>query len=159
MRIGIGYDAHRLKAGRKCILCGVEIPCEFGPDGHSDSDVPLHALMDAMLGALALGDIGQHFPNTDERWRDARSIDMLKDVYSIVKEQGYALSNADIVIILQTPRLSQHIYHMRNCVAKALNVAITSISVKATTEEGLGFTGDGSGIASTAAVLLEKITS
>ena len=154
MRIGFGYDAHRLVAGRKCILCGVEIPNEFGPDGHSDADVPVHALMDAMLGALALGDIGMHFPVSDEKWRNADSIKMLKIVYSMVREQGYALGNADITIVLEQPRLSPYIRTMRENVAHALGAEVEQISVKATTEEKMGFTGDGTGIAASAVVLL-----
>ena len=156
MRIGHGYDVHRLKPGRKCILCGVEIPCDFGPDGHSDADVPVHALMDALLGAVALGDIGKHFPATEEKWKNADSIELLKKVYSLVKEQGYSLCNADITIVVEKPKLSPYIEQMRAVLASALGVDITCISVKATTEEKLGFTGDGTGIAATAVVLLKK---
>ena len=156
MRIGYGYDVHRLKPGRRCVLCGVEIPCDFGPDGNSDADVPVHALMDALLGAVALGDIGKHFPDTDEKWKDANSIDMLKTVYSIVKSKGYELGNADITIVAEQPRLSPYIERMRSVIADAIGVDIMDISVKATTEEKLGFTGDGTGIASSAVVLLNK---
>ena len=156
MRIGFGYDAHRLKQGRRCILCGVEIPCEFGPDGHSDADVAIHALMDAMLGALALGDIGGWFPDTDEQWHMASSLSLLKTVYASVTEFGYTLGNADITIILQSPRLSPYIKNMRAVVADALETDIDRISIKATTEEKMGFTGDGTGIASMAVVLLQK---
>ena len=156
MRIGFGYDAHRLKIGRKCILCGVELKSEFGPDGHSDADVPVHALMDAMLGALALGDIGNHFPDDDEKWRGASSIELLKAVCMLVNEHGYTLGNADITIVLQAPRISPHIGQMRACIADALGVLVEKISVKATTEERMGFTGDGTGISSYAVVLLEK---
>jgi len=154
MRIGFGYDAHKLKAGRKCVLCGVVIPCGFGPDGHSDADAPLHALMDAMLGALALGDIGALFPADDEKWRGADSATMLKAVYALVQGRGYALGNADITIILEEPYLSPYIGQMRERVADALGTDVGRISVKATTEEKMGFTGDGTGIAATAAVLL-----
>jgi len=154
MRIGHGYDVHRLKLGRKCILCGVEIPCEFGPDGHSDADAPVHALMDALLGAVALGDIGRHFPDTDEKWKDADSIEMLKTVYSLVKSKGYVLGNADITIVLETPRLSPYISSMQEVLANSIGVDKTNINVKATTEEKLGFTGDGAGISATAVVLL-----
>jgi len=154
MRIGHGYDVHRLKPGRKCILCGVEIPSDFGPDGHSDADVPVHALMDALLGAVALGDIGRHFPDTDAKWKDADSLEMLKTVYSLVKSKGYALGNADITIVLESPRLSPYIDRMQAAVASAVGVDVTSINIKATTEEKLGFTGDGSGISATAVVLL-----
>ena len=156
MRIGFGYDVHRLKTGRKCVLCGVEIPCEFGPDGHSDADVPVHALMDALLGAAALGDIGKFFPDSDQKWKNADSMDMLEKVYELVCEEGYKLGNADITIVLESPRLSPHIGQMRSNIACALEADIGAISVKATTEERLGFTGDGSGISSTAAVLLEN---
>ena len=157
MRIGYGYDAHRFKKGRKCVLCGVEVPCDFGPDGHSDADVPIHALMDALLGALALGDIGKHFPDTDEKWRGANSVEMLKSVYATANEHGYALCNADITITVESPRLSPYIGLMRARMADALNVDIGRISVKATTEENMGFTGDGTGISSTAVVLLDVI--
>jgi len=156
MRIGFGYDVHRLKKGRRCILCGVEIPCDFGPDGHSDADVPLHALMDALLGALALGDIGSHFPDTDIKWKDADSIKLLQSIYSLVSSQGYSLGNADITIVMQSPKLSPFIDLMRKTVADAISTDIENISIKATTEEKLGFTGDGSGISSTAVVLLQK---
>ena len=155
-RIGHGYDAHRLKDGRKCILCGVEIPCAFGPDGHSDADAPLHALMDALLGALALGDIGKHFPDTDEKWRGASSIDMLKSAYALVRGCGYTLGNADVTIVLQSPRLSGFIDQMRGRIAEAIDADVAVISVKATTEEKMGFTGDGTGIAATAVVLLSQ---
>ena len=158
MRIGFGYDVHRLKEGRKCILCGVEVPCEFGPDGHSDADVALHALMDAMLGALALGDIGKHFPDSDERFRNADSTVLLKIIYELVTMQGYTLGNADITIVLQRPRVAPYIDKMRGRVAEVLNVPLSDISVKATTEEKLGFTGDGSGIAAHAVVLLLQVT-
>ena len=120
MRIGYGYDAHRLEARRRCVLCGVEIPCDFGPDGYSDADVPLHALIDALLGAVALGDIGAHFPATDEKWRDADSVHLLKKVYEIVIGHGYRLENADITIVLETPRISPYIVQMRQRIADAL---------------------------------------
>ncbi|MCL2819902.1 MAG: 2-C-methyl-D-erythritol 2,4-cyclodiphosphate synthase [Oscillospiraceae bacterium] len=155
MRIGFGYDVHRMKKGRRCILCGVEVPFDYGPDGFSDADVPVHALMDAMLGALALGDIGKHFPDTDEKWKDADSIDLLKSVNALVKSHGYKLGNADITIVAEAPKLSPYIDKMRETVAAAMDTDIQNISVKATTEEKLGFTGDGSGISSTAAVLLQ----
>ena len=158
MRIGFGYDAHRLKTGRKCILCGVEIPSDFGPDGHSDADAPLHALMDAILGALSLGDIGKLFPDSDEKWRNADSLLLLKEVYANVKEKGYALGNADITIVMESPRLSPYIGQMRARIADALGADIGAISVKATTEEKMGFTGDGTGISSTAVVLLNFLS-
>jgi len=154
MRVGFGYDAHRLKTGRKCILCGVEIPSEFGPDGHSDADVPVHALMDAMLGAAALGDIGKIFPDTDIRYKGANSIELLKEVNALISQHGYSLGNADITIILQSPKISEYILLMRKTIAAALEVDVGYISVKATTEEKMGFTGEGIGISSMAAVLL-----
>jgi 2-C-methyl-D-erythritol 2,4-cyclodiphosphate synthase len=156
MRIGYGYDVHRLTAGRKCVLCGVVISCDFGPDGHSDADVPVHALIDAILGALALGDIGAWFPDSDTKWKNADSLDLLDIVYKSVADKGYTLGNADITIILESPRLSSYIHQMRSCIAKTLNTEINNISIKATTEEKLGFTGDGSGIAASAVVLLER---
>jgi len=154
LRIGFGYDAHRLKAGRKCILCGVKIPCGFGPDGHSDADVPVHALIDALLGAAALGDIGKHFPDSDERYRDADSIELLKMAYRLVYEKGYSIGNVDITIVLEAPRLSPYIEAMRENIAEAMGTDISNISVKATTEEKMGFTGDGTGIASHAVALI-----
>lgn len=154
MRIGYGYDVHRLKEGRRCVLCGVEIPCEFGPDGHSDADVATHALMDALLGAAALGDIGKHFPPTDEKWRGADSILMLRQVKDMLRERGYTLSNADITIIAERPKLLPYIEQMRSRLADALGTSLDQISVKATTEEGLGFTGSGEGIAASAVVLI-----
>ena len=158
MRIGFGYDVHRLKQGRKCILCGVEFPCTVGPDGHSDADVPVHALMDAVLGALALGDIGKHFPDTEKKWKDANSVEMLKSVYKIITSKGYVLGNADITIVTEIPRISPYIDKMRTVISNALDTEIDNISIKATTEEKLGFTGDGSAISSTAVVLLHKAT-
>ena len=154
MRIGFGYDVHRLKQGRKCILCGVEIPCDFGPDGHSDADVPVHALIDALLGAAALGDIGRHFPDTDKKWKDADSISLLKSTVSLIKSLGYSLGNADITIVTEAPRLSLYIESMREVIANATGTGTGNISIKATTEEKLGFTGDGSGLSATAVVLL-----
>ena len=155
MRIGHGYDVHRLKKGRKCILCGVEIPCDFGPDGHSDADVPTHALIDAMLGAAALGDIGKLFPDDDEKWKNADSLDLLKRTCLKIRSHGFSFCNADITIVLESPRLSPYIDRMRMALAGVLETDVSNISVKATTEEKLGFTGDGSGISSTAVVLLE----
>ena len=156
MRVGFGYDVHRLKKGRRCILCGVRIPAGFGPDGHSDADVPVHALIDAFLGAAALGDIGKHFPDSDDKWKDADSIELLKRTYSLVRSHGFILCNADITIVLESPRLSSYIEQMRTTVAKALETDVGNISVKATTEEKLGLTGDGTGISSTAVVMLKN---
>ena len=156
MRIGFGYDAHRLKKGRKLVLCGVAIPCDFGPDGHSDADVPVHALIDGLLGAAALGDIGKHFPDDDKSFYMADSVELLKKAYGLVCALGYALGNADITIVLQAPRLAPYIEKMRVRIAEALETDIGNISVKATTEESMGFTGEGIGISSTAVVLLEQ---
>ena len=156
MRIGHGYDVHRLVEGRKLILGGVEIPWEKGLLGHSDADVLLHALMDAILGAAALGDIGQHFPDSDERYAGADSLRLLAEVARLLNEAGYRLVNADCTILAQRPKLMPHIPQMRANIARALEADVDAISVKATTEEGLGFTGDGSGIAAHAVVLIER---
>jgi 2-C-methyl-D-erythritol 2,4-cyclodiphosphate synthase len=156
MRIGYGYDAHRLKAGRKLILCGVEIPCDFGPDGHSDADVATHALIDAILGALALGDIGNWFPDSENKWQMADSVELLKIVNNSILEKGYSIGNADITIVLQSPYLSQYIQKMRSVLADALKTEISNISIKATTEENMGFTGDGTGISASAVVIIKN---
>lgn len=156
MRIGHGYDVHRLVEGRRLILGGVDIPWEKGLLGHSDADVLLHALMDAMLGAAALGDIGQHFPDNNERYAGADSMQLLCAVREMLAREGYELVNADCTILAQKPKLMPHIPQMRRNIAQALGTEIDRISVKATTEEGLGFTGDGSGIAAHAVVLIEK---
>ena len=156
IRIGHGYDVHRLVEGRKLILGGVEIPWEKGLLGHSDADVLLHALMDAMLGAAALGDIGRHFPDSDERYAGADSLQLLKEVSRLLSDAGYRLVNADCTILAQRPKLMPHIPGMRANIARALGTDVDAISVKATTEEGLGFTGDGSGIAAHAVVLIER---
>jgi len=156
MRIGYGYDVHRLEPGRKCILCGVEIPCGFGPDGYSDSDVPVHALIDALLGAASLGDIGRHFPDTDEKWKNADSIELLKIVSELLRSKGYTLGNADITIVLESPRIAPYVERMQAVVATAVGVDVTQISVKATTEEKLGFTGNGTGISASAVVLINN---
>jgi 2-C-methyl-D-erythritol 2,4-cyclodiphosphate synthase len=134
----------------------VEIPSDFGPDGHSDADVAIHALMDALLGAAALGDIGKHFPDSDEKWKGADSIGLLKEVYSLICGHGFSLGNADITVVLESPRLSPYIELMRATVADSIGVDIGRISVKATTEEGMGFTGNGSGISAYAVVLLHS---
>ncbi len=157
MRIGHGYDVHRLTEDRKLILGGVDIPWEKGLLGHSDADVLVHALMDAMLGALALGDIGKLFPDNDPAYKGADSIELLKLVARRISAQDYTLSNADCTIIAQRPKLAPFIDNMRDNIARALGVDISQISVKATTEEHLGFTGEGLGIAAHAVVLLEKI--
>ena len=156
MRVGLGYDVHRLVEGRDLILGGVKIPHEKGLLGHSDADVLLHALTDALLGAAALGDIGRHFPDTDERYRGISSLILLEKAYTLIKERGYSLGNADMVLILQKPKLKEYIPFMEENIAEALSCEKERISVKATTEEGLGFTGQGEGVSAKAIVLLEK---
>lgn len=155
MRIGHGYDVHRLVEGRRLILGGVEIPYEKGLLGHSDADVLTHALMDALLGAAALGDIGQLFPDNDDAFLGADSIDLLRRVCAVIAQHGYAVGNVDCTVLAQRPKLAPHIPEMRRRLAEAMGIDISSVSVKATTEEGLGFTGEGLGIASHAVALLE----
>ena len=155
MRIGHGYDVHRLTEGRKLILGGVEIPYEKGLDGHSDADVLVHAVMDSMLGALALGDIGKHFPDTDPAFKGADSIELLKRVGDIISKEGYMVGNIDSTICAQRPKLAPFIDTMRLNIANALGIDISQVSVKATTEEKLGFTGEGLGMSATAVSLLE----
>lgn len=154
MRIGTGYDVHRLAEGRKCILGGVEIPYEKGLLGHSDADVLLHAVMDALLGAAALGDIGKHFPDTEEEYRGISSVKLLKKVGELLEEHTFLIENIDATIIAQAPKMRPYIDTMRENIASALGVEISRISVKATTEEGLGFTGSGEGISAQAVCLL-----
>lgn len=146
-RIGHGYDVHRLTENRKLILGGVDIPYEKGLLGHSDADVLLHAIADALLGALALGDIGKHFPDTDPKYAGADSLKLLSHVAALVKENGYAVGNIDATILCQKPKLAPHIMTMRENIAKAVGCDTDAVSVKATTEEKLGFTGSGEGIA------------
>lgn len=154
MRVGIGYDVHRLIEGRELILGGVNIEYKYGLDGHSDADVLIHAIMDALLGAAALGDIGRHFPDTDEKYRGISSVSLLKCVAGLLDEKGYRVGNVDAVIIAQAPKLAPHIEQMRKNIAEALSVDPDQISVKATTEEGLGFTGEGKGISCQAVCLI-----
>lgn len=158
MRIGMGYDVHRLEENRKLILGGVEIPYEKGLLGHSDADVLLHAIMDALLGAAALGDIGKHFPDTDEAYRGIDSRELLRQVGKLLAEQNYIIGNIDATVIAQRPRLAPYIEQMRKNIAKDLELHIGQVSVKATTEEGLGFTGTGEGVSSQAVVLLEEVS-
>ena len=156
MRIGMGYDVHRLTEDRKLILGGVYIPYEKGLLGHSDADVLLHAIMDALLGAAALGDIGKHFPDTDPAYKGISSVELLKHVGGLLAEHGYRIGNIDATIIAQRPKMAPHIQAMRENTAKALNIDVDQINIKATTEEGLGFTGEGLGIASNAICMIEK---
>lgn len=156
MRVGIGYDVHRLAPERKLILGGVEIEYEKGLLGHSDADVLLHAIMDALLGAAALGDIGRHFPDTDPAYKGASSIRLLTQVRELIRQSGYRIGNIDAVIIAQRPKMKPHIERMRRNIAEALQTEMERISVKATTEEGMGFTGSGEGISSQAVCLLEE---
>ena len=155
MRIGHGYDVHKLVAGRKLIMGGVEIPYEKGLLGHSDADVLLHAISDALLGAAALGDIGKLFPDTDPQFKGADSLVLMAEVYRNIAEKGYKVVNVDATIIAQRPKMRSYIDTMRSNIAKTLNVDIDCINVKATTEEGMGFTGEGMGIAAHAVCLID----
>lgn len=148
MRIGLGYDVHRLVQGRDLILGGVTIPYELGLLGHSDADVLIHAIMDSLLGATALGDIGTHFPDTDPKYKGISSIALLKEVGNLLEIHGYKIGNIDATIIAQKPKMAPYIEIMRRNVAAALNIEFNQINIKATTEEGLGFTGEGLGISS-----------
>jgi len=156
MRIGHGYDVHRLVEGRKLIMGGVEIPWESGLLGHSDADVLLHAISDAILGAIGEGDIGRHFPDTDPAFKGADSLELLEHVFSLARSRGYRLGNLDATIIAQRPKMAPHIPAMRANIARVLAVSAEQVNVKATTEEGLGFTGTGEGISAHAVVLLEQ---
>lgn len=150
MRVGIGYDVHKLVEGRELILGGVNIPYEKGLLGHSDADVIVHAIMDALLGAAALGDIGQHFPDTDPQYKGISSIALLKHVGKLLEEHNYVIENIDSTIIAQRPKMMPHLSQMRKNVAKALGIEVNQINIKATTEEGMGFTGSGDGISAQA---------
>lgn len=156
MRIGHGYDVHKLVEGRKCIIGGVDIPSELGLLGHSDADVLLHAISDAVLGAAAMGDIGHLFPDTDDRWKGADSLKLLEEVVRQVSEREYKIINIDSTILAQVPKMAPYILDMRKNIAKACNVDVDLVSVKATTEEGLGFTGAKQGIAAHAVCLIEN---
>ncbi|MBF8983454.1 2-C-methyl-D-erythritol 2,4-cyclodiphosphate synthase [Lutibacter sp. B2] len=156
IRVGIGYDVHRLVEDRELIMGGVNIPYEKGLLGHSDADVLLHAIKDALLGAAALGDIGKHFPDTDPKYKRASSIKLLIEVKNILKEKGYITNNIDATIIAQSPKMAPHIEKMRKNIAEALEVEIDTINVKATTTEGLGFTGTGEGISAQAIASIIK---
>ncbi len=156
-RIGNGYDVHKLVEGRKLILAGIEIPHHLGLLGHSDADVLVHAIMDGLLGALALGDIGKHFPDTDEKYKGISSMELLKEVSKLIKSRGYEVVNIDSIVAAERPKLKPYIEQMRKNVAEILKIAVDDISIKATTEEKLGFTGREEGIKSYAVVLLKKI--
>ena len=156
IRIGHGYDVHRFAENRKLILGGVEIPYEYGLLGHSDADVLAHAIMDALLGAAALGDIGKHFPDTDEAYSGADSMLLLREVCRILAENGYEIGNIDSTVIAQKPKLKDYIFSMRETIAKNCGIDVSQVSVKATTEEGLGFTGRLEGISAHAVALIEK---
>ena len=155
-RVGTGYDVHKLVPERKLILCGVDVPYELGLLGHSDADVALHALSDALLGAAALGDIGKHFPDTDERFKGADSAKLLEHVLHLVEEKGWQVNNVDVTIIAQKPKLASYIPAMRSRVAQVLKIDEDCVNVKATTTEKLGFTGRGEGIAAEAIASLVK---
>lgn len=157
MRIGHGYDVHRLVPGRKLILGGVEIPHHLGLLGHSDADVVTHALMDALLGAAALGDIGQHFPDTDPAYQGISSLHLLGRVMDLLAQAGWRVENLDLTILAQRPKLKDYLPQMRQNYARAMGLPVSAISVKATTEEGLGFTGAGEGMACHAVCLLERL--
>ena len=157
MRVGMGYDVHKLVEGRDLILGGVKIPHTLGLLGHSDADVLLHAIMDALLGAAALGDIGKHFPDTDPQYKGISSIRLLEHVAKLIEEKGYIVENIDATIIAQKPKMRPYIEEMEKNIATALHIDVSQVNVKATTEEGLGFTGSGEGISSQAITLLTEV--
>lgn len=157
MRIGHGYDVHRLAEGRRLILGGVDIPWEKGLLGHSDADVLTHAVMDALLGAAGLGDIGKHFPDTDPAYAGADSLKLLEHVVGLLRERGFAVGNVDATILAQRPKLAPHIPRMRDNLARVMGIDPGRVNVKATTEEGLGFTGSGEGMAAHGVALIEKL--
>jgi len=158
MRVGLGYDVHKLVEGRDLIIGGVNIPYEKGLLGHSDADVLLHAISDALLGAAALGDIGKHFPDTDPKYKGADSLKLLEHVGKLLEDNLYIIENIDATIIAQRPKMAPHIQTMRENIARVLGLEVDQVNVKATTEEGLGFTGTGEGISSQAICAIEKIT-
>lgn len=156
MRIGFGYDVHKFAENRKLIIGGIEVPHSKGLLGHSDADVLVHAIMDSMLGALALGDIGKHFPDTDQEYKDIDSCQLLKRVYSLIKDKGYKISNIDAVVALEEPKIGKYIPLMQEKLARILEIQENQISIKATTTEGLGFVGEKLGASASAVCLLEK---
>lgn len=157
LRVGCGYDVHKLVEGRRLILCGVDVPYELGLLGHSDADVALHALMDALLGAAALGDIGKHFPDTDARFKGADSMKLTEHVVKLLAERGWQINNVDVTIIAQRPKLAAFIPAMRENVARVLGIGADAVNIKATTTEKLGFTGRGEGIASEAVASIIRL--
>lgn len=156
IRTGFGYDSHRLVTGRPFLLGGIEIPHDKGGMGHSDADVLLHAITDALLGAVALGDIGLHFPDTDPKWKDADSRKLLRQVVELLREKGWSVGNMDCTVVLEQPKLRPHVDAMRSSIAALLDVEVDAVSVKASTNEKMGFVGRGEGVAAYAAVLVEK---
>jgi 2-C-methyl-D-erythritol 2,4-cyclodiphosphate synthase len=157
MRIGHGFDAHRLVEGRKLVLGGVDVPHETGALGHSDADVLAHALSDALLGAAALGDLGGRFPDSDERWKGANSMHLLEHCAREVARAGYRIANIDATVVVQRPKLASFIAQMRENIAQSVGLSLAQVSVKAKTSEGMGYTGDGSGIAAFAVALIENV--
>ncbi len=157
MRIGVGYDSHRVAPGRRLVLGGVEVPHALGLAGHSDADALAHAVTDAVLGAAALGDIGAHFPPSDERWRDADSLELLRRAVALAAAAGWAVGNVDVTVICEAPRLGAHVPAMRERLAAALGVAAGAVSIKAKTNEGMGWVGRGEGLAAMAVALLQPL--
>ncbi|MFW5955345.1 MAG: 2-C-methyl-D-erythritol 2,4-cyclodiphosphate synthase [Rhodothermales bacterium] len=158
MRVGLGYDVHRLEAGRPLILGGMHIPSPVGLLGHSDADVLVHAIIDALLGAAALGDIGAHFPDTDEKWRGADSVQLLESVSTMIGREGFTVANIDATVVIEKPKLRPYIDQMRENIARACKIDVVAVSVKATTSEGLGFVGSAQGVAAHAICLLSPRT-
>jgi len=156
MRVGIGYDVHRFEAGRPLMLGGVLLPSDIGLQGHSDADVLIHSIIDAMLGAVALGDIGRHFPDTDERWRGADSRDLLRHTRSLLENAGYSVVNVDVSVSMESPRIASHVEAMRVAIASCLGIDTAFVSVKATTGEGMGFVGRREGVAAWAVCAVES---
>ncbi|MBS3908330.1 MAG: 2-C-methyl-D-erythritol 2,4-cyclodiphosphate synthase [Actinobacteria bacterium] len=157
MRVGTGFDVHRFVEGRPLVLGGVEVPFEFGLEGHSDADVLTHAIIDAMFGAAAAGDLGRYFPDTDSAFKDISSIALLQDAVGILEEKGFRLVNIDVTVVLERPKLAPFRERMREVISAAAGLEVSRVSVKATTTEGLGFTGRGEGVAAQAVVLVEEI--
>ena len=157
MRIGIGYDSHRFAPGRRLVLGGVEVPHALGLAGHSDADAVAHAVTDAVLGAVALGDIGAHFPPSDERWRDADSLELLRQAVALAQAAGYAIGNVDVTVVCEAPRLGPHVPAMRERLAAALGIGAGAVSVKAKSNEGMGWFGQGEGLAAIAVALVQPL--